>query len=190
MNTIIFLDTETTGVDFLKHEIIQAAALKVDAISGSVLATMNVYIEARGKLDPEACKVTNYYKGKWKETKPLLLRSKKHSAETIYDFIKDAECIISHNSPFDKSFVWAHILKHSKIDIRTLPKYWFDSMSIAFVYKYLLPDFKYVGLDYCRRAFAVESSRLVKEHDALEDCYMLKDTFFKMMKGISVRLPI
>ncbi len=190
MNTIIFLDTETTGVNFLKDEIVQASAIKVDAMSASVLSVMNVYIEATGKnLDPEALAVNGYYRGKWKVTKSTLVESKKKSALTMYEFIKDAECIFSHNASFDKSFVYAHVSKYSNIEMRTFPRYWYDTMSLAFLFKYNLPDFKAVSLDYCRREFQLETRR-DKEHDSLQDCYILKDVFFKMMKGINVRLPI
>ena len=188
MNTIIFFDTETTGVDFSKHEIIQASALKVDAISGSVLATMNIYIEAKGKLDPEAIAINGYYKGKWKEKFPRLVKSKKQAAEIIYDFIKDVDYIIAHNAAFDRNFVTVHITKYSKIALRDIPHRWFDSMTIAFIYKYNLEEFKNVGLDYCKRTFGIETKR-DSEHCSLQDCYILKDVFFKMMKGISVRLP-
>ncbi|MFA5395951.1 MAG: 3'-5' exonuclease [Methanogenium sp.] len=190
IKTIIFLDTETTGVNFLKDEIVQASAIKVDALSASVLSVMNVYIDATGKnLDQEALAVNGYYKGKWKTTKPALVESKKKAAFTIYEFIKDAECIFSHNAPFDKGFVYAHISKHSNIEMRTFPRYWYDTMSFAFLFKYKLPDFKYVSLDYCRREFQI-AIRRDNEHDALQDCYILKDVFFKMIKNINIKLPI
>jgi DNA polymerase III epsilon subunit-like protein len=190
MKTCIFLDTETTGVNFLTDEIVQASALKVDVISGSVLAVMNVYIEATGKnLDPEALAINGYYKGKWKKKWPRLVKTKKEAAQIMYDFIKDGDYIIAHNAAFDRSFVSSHILKHSKISNRDIPHRWFDSMTIAFVYKYNLEKFKNVSLDYCKQMFNIETPRNT-EHDSLQDCYILKNVFFKLMKGISVRLPI
>lgn len=183
---IIFLDTETTGVNFLTDEIIQASAIRVDVVSGSVLSSMNVFMEATNeRLDPLSLKVTGYYKGKWKKEKKENLVSKKDGAQIIYNFLMNGDCIFSHNSAFDNSFVTTHILKHSDIGRRFFPKYWFDTHTIAFLFKYHLADFKSTSLDYCIKKFKLDSKRS-SNHDALEDCYLLKDVFFKMMKQISI----
>ena len=188
MNNIIFLDTETTGLNFIKDEIIQASAIRVDICSSTIIDTMNIYIDATAKkLDPEACKINGYYKNKWKKENKNPL-NKKESAIEIYNYLTNYpnDVIFSHNSPFDRSFVITHILKYTEINERCLPKYWYDTATIAFLFKYFLPDFKYTSLDYCAKQFNAETIRH-KEHDALQDCYILKSVFFKMMKGITIR---
>jgi DNA polymerase III epsilon subunit-like protein len=175
-----------TGINVATDEVIQVAALMCDVYTGDIESSMNYYIEApKGlKLDTEAVAVNGYYHGKWlNEGKcpvdptivaPLLLKflTTKYSA------------IVCHNSSLDRTFLMNFMWKYGNIEPKDQPKYWFDTASLAFLFK-LKNSWSRVSLDYMKEKLHVEYVRK-RYHDALDDTYLLKEVFFELIKKINI----
>lgn len=70
---ILFVDLETTGLDFDKHEIVEIGCLLVDGRSLEILNKYHARInpEHLETADPEGLKISGYSEDKWKDAKPL-----------------------------------------------------------------------------------------------------------------------
>lgn len=184
INKLIFLDTETTGIDPEKNEIIQVAAVLVDLDTRKIESAINYYIEATGELDAAASVVNGYYVGKWTEEERHPLKPE-IVAPMLKQFLSIRNsAIVAHNSSFDRAFCASLLSKHG-ISRRDQPKYWFDTATMAFLFM-LKSGWNRVSLDYAKEQLKVEYVRK-KQHDALDDCYLLVDTFFKMIDLIDIR---
>jgi DNA polymerase III epsilon subunit-like protein len=102
---ILVLDTETTGLDLTKHEIIQIGFLFIDMVSDN---TYNVLSETEINIrplhlesaDPGALAVNGFSAYEWRNSKPI----NEHFQE-IKDKIEDADILLGQNLIFDLRFI-------------------------------------------------------------------------------------
>ena len=186
VNKVIFLDVETTGVDFINDELIQVSAITCDLDTQEVESSINYFFESTIEVSPRVTEINGYYQGKWgmEGYNPI---SHSVGAPLIYDYInrtKFGETILfCHNSSFDRAFI-SIFLNRNGISPLDQPKYFFDSATLAVLFR-MKSDWKRVSLDYCAERFKVPYKRL-KKHDGLDDCYLLREVFFSMMKNIHI----
>ena len=99
-------------------------------------------------------------------------------------FLKEGDAIFCHNSPFDRSFM-SMLFERTGIPTKQQPKYWFDTATLAYLFR-LKGNWEKVSLDYCAQQLGVDIKRS-GEHDAIEDCLILKEVYFKMMEIIELK---
>ena len=167
---LIFLDTETTGLDYNEDRIIQLACLKIDEMDydGCWLKNMRYwdsYFNVDTIISSQAFDVhgisSAFLKNKPKFTE---------KASELLDFIKNYT-IVAHNAQFDINFL-NHEFKIAKYP--SICNTIIDSVDIA---KVLYPG-QSVALDALMKKFGMTSRG---KHSAVEDALMLAKVYFMMI---------
>ena len=102
---VLALDTETTGLDIIKHEIIQVGFIWFTVEDEKIISIDNkAEINIRPKnikfADPFALKINGYTKEKWINSKPFI-----YYAKNIKTIIESADCLMGQNLMFDLRFI-------------------------------------------------------------------------------------
>jgi len=180
---VIFLDTETTGVNFIKDELIQISAITCDLDTQEVESSINYFLESTIEVPERVAKINGYYKGKW-EAEGFNPLEPKTVAPLVLEYLTQKDAVIfCHISSFDRAFISIFLNRYG-VDTLDQPKHFFDSATLAVLFK-MKSDWERVSLDYCVDRLRVPYRRL-KKHDGLDDCYLLREVFFAMMKNIHV----
>ena len=186
INKVIFLDTETTGIDFSNDEIIQVSAILVNLDTRDIESTINYYFESEKEIPSIITAINGYYTGKWKiEGYNPITRSE--GAKLLFKFLDDykhSSVIVCHNAPFDRAFCSNFLFTHGNIPHIDQFKYWFDTATVAFLFNIRGTWIK-SSLNYCQEQLHIQYQRKFK-HDALDDCFLLKEVFFGMLDRITV----
>ena len=183
INKVIFLDTETSGIDFINDELIQVSAITCDLDTQEVESSINYFFESTIEVSSRVTEINGYYKGKW-AAEGYAAISPTVGAPLIFEYLKQKNAaIFCHNSSFDRAFISIFLTRHGIAPIEQ-PKYYFDTATLASLFL-MKSDWETVSLDACRGKFNVAYQRL-KKHDGLDDCYLLREVFFAMMKTIHV----
>lgn len=183
VSKVIILDTETTGVDFVNDELIQVSAITCNLDTQEVESSINYFFESTKDVSQEVTNINGYYKGKWTEEEynPI---PPEVGAPFILDYLNQKNAVIfCHNSSFDRAFISIFLNRYG-VPTNEQPKYFFDSATLACLFK-MKSDWKKVSLDYCVERLKVPYQRL-KKHDSLDDCYLLREVFFALMKNIHI----
>jgi len=102
MKNLVVFDLETTGVDRIKDQIIQFAAIKVNPENHELIDTINLYIQPVGRYE---ISYQAYFKhgitAKMLEDKPHFAQV----ANKIVDFIKDCDILTYNGNNFDIPFL-------------------------------------------------------------------------------------
>ena len=98
---ILVLDTETTGLDLIKHELIQIGFLFIEMNTDGTYKVLgesetNIRPLHLESADPAALNVNGFSAYKWKESKPI----NEHFQE-IKDKIESADVLLGQNLIFD-----------------------------------------------------------------------------------------
>lgn len=187
INKVIFLDSETTGLDFVNDEIIQVAAILVNLDTRIVESAINYHFESENTIPPRVSEITGYYNGKW-EIEGYNPITRSEGAKLLFKFLDDhkySSVIVCHNSPFDRAFCSNFLFTYGNIQYKDQPKYWFDTVTMAFLFNIRGTWIK-ASLNYCQEQLHIQYQRKSK-HDALDDCFLLKEVFFGMLDKISVK---
>ena len=179
MERIIFLDTETTGLDYNNNQILQLSYIISD-LEANIIAAKNFYIDVDVEIEEGASSVHKITKEKIIE----LSGGKKFkdiASEVFWDLSNNK--IICHNTNFDLSFIKEEFLRlNKKLDIKDsfcTMQYYTDILKIHNYYGYKWPKLEEV-IDYLK----IDRNELVKEakeifntndniklHDARLDVY-------------------
>lgn len=101
MNPIIFIDTETTGVDYEKHEIVEIAALKCNPINIFPYARFQTMVNPENGLDPAAQKINGITEGMVKYAASI-----KYALNDFFNFIGSDSTLVGHCiKTFDLLFI-------------------------------------------------------------------------------------
>ena len=127
----VIIDTETTGLDSLKHELLSIGAIVY--IDDRITETLELKIlpERLENADPKALEINGYSKYKWKDA----LQGSKAFWEVWLPFILRHRngIFVAHNMQFDRKFIMQFSMKYynedlDKIDI---PAGYIDTRDLA-----------------------------------------------------------
>ena len=180
-HNLAFVDTETTGTNPDKHEIIELAMILAKQIEqegrGPKIEVIGEYEwkikpENLAAAEEEALRVNGYNEVDW-----MFALSLKSAME---DFAKKSEnCIfVSHNLTFDYNFLTKAFEKTGVENNMHYGK--LDTISIAFARLYEAPQAHHFSLRALAELFKVENS---KAHTALADTRALVGVYKKLMRA-------
>lgn len=157
MRKLIFLDTETTGLDPLKHEIIDIAMIIVTEDERTIY---NTKIKPSRILDAnlKALEINGYTTDKWEAAPDM--------AECIHDIQKHLQdgYIIGYNPQFDVGFLEA-AFKEYKLNVPRMRS--IDLMALSFYFLSPL-GLKSLSLDSVRKFLGISTHNA---HTALKDAW-------------------
>jgi DNA polymerase-3 subunit epsilon len=165
MSHLIFLDTETTGLDPNKDEIIEIGCVKITDINN--LLSEEVFHEY---LNP-VCDITKEAFNVHGISKEFLKNKPRFSeiVQKLLDFIGDS-VLIAHNASFDIKFLNKEL---SRADLPIISNKVIDSLGVARQMYPGMPN----GLDALIKRFSMKVRNL---HSALEDARILKNVYAAM----------
>ena len=171
-HNLAFIDIELTGLDLIKHEIIEIGCV-IATPSLEVIEEFELKIkpERIEEADPISLKISHYDLTEWKDAYTL--------EEVIKIFSKKVEgCImVAHNIAFDSEFL---DYAFSKTGIKNSMHYHrLDTISIAWAKLHKEPDLEHFSLrDLCLR-FDIKNERA---HTALSDARATFELYKKLME--------
>ncbi len=178
-----FLDTETTGLDPKKHEIIEFGALSAKRnLDGSMEIIKTVEFKVAPQridlADPYALKVNGYSEEAWLNSVPL---TEKHNV--ILDLLADADYLVGQNLIFDLRFIHNSFLSAGVLP-PVFPQY-YDTHQMG---KTLLQEgkLKSSSLDGMCAHFDIKSNG--RAHTALVDVKRTYELFNKLSKMTNMQL--
>ena len=153
---IIIFDTETTGLDTAKDDIIQIAAIKL--YEGQIIDTFEIYINT--EIDVTSSESIHHI-------------SKKHLNElgvphskglkAFLEFIGENSILIAHNIGFDYSILNSNLQRFCGTDLTNYCSQKFDSITIS---KLIYPNFPSYKLKELIEFLKLEG---VNSHNAMDD---------------------
>jgi len=164
--TWVAVDTETSGTNPWKYELIEIGAIKF-SIEG-VIEKFNVLIKAKKKHDPKSRLIHNI------SDSELNMKgvSLKEALSMFYKFIGDSP-LIFHNASFDLSFLY----HSSRIHNILLPEnYYYDTL---FLFKKHFPDFQSYSLTFLKEKFKLNCG---VSHRATSDAEATGLLFIELLK--------
>lgn len=180
---ITFVDTETTGLDLMQHEVIEIGMLRVHVDKGWNHSKMECF-EAKIKpkyikrASPQALKVNGYTAEKWKKAlKPSDI------LPTVKDWIENSDHVAGQNLIFDYNFI-NQLFDRENMDRPIYPKY-FDTKKMAEV---LVREgsVKRTSLDYLCENFNIRTTG--RAHTALADVLRTFELFKKLSETVKPEL--
>lgn len=171
-HNLAFVDIETTGINLLKHEIIEI---------GCVLATpdfkvieefeLKIKPEKIENADPVALKVNHYNAEDWKGAVSL-----EEGMKTFSEKVKGA-IMVGQNVAFDSGFL-EHAFNQTELP-NIMHYHKLDTISIAWAKLHREPDLEHFSLrEMCER-FGIKNERA---HSALSDARATFELYKKLME--------
>lgn len=181
-HNLAFVDVETTGTDFDKHEIIELALIVVRQIEREGKGPkIELVGEWEWKIKPErienaeeeALRINGYNEVDWMFAAPL--------KAVMEDFNKKAasSTFVSHNLVFDYNFVAKAYQKTGVENNMHYSK--LDTISIAFARLYDAPQADKFSMKFLCELLKVENT---KAHTALADTRALVEVYKKLMRAV------
>lgn len=181
-HNLAFIDVETTGTNFEKHEIIELALIVVKQIEREGKGPkIEIVGEWEWKIKPErledaeeeALRINGYNEIDWMFAVDL--------KSAMEDFNKKAasSTFVSHNLVFDYNFVAKAYQKTGVENNMHYSK--LDTISIAFARLYDAPQADKFSLKFLCELLKVENS---KAHTALADTRALVEVYKKLMRAV------
>lgn len=176
---LAFVDTETTGLDVDKHELIEIGCVlaRQEWTDGKLKLTLEKEFEVKIKperikdADPVALRVNGYNEGDW-----IFAHSLKDAMGLFSEVTKDA-IFISHNLSFDAGFIDKAFRLTGVPNQMHYPR--IDTISLAFARLHNTEDLKY-SLHALSEHFGVKNPNA---HTALSDARTLATLYEKIMQS-------
>ena len=168
---LVFLDTETTGLDPTKHEVIEVAIIRCNP------QTITPWWEWSTKIKPErietahpkALAVNGYSEEAWADAPTF-----KQVAGEIADRLRDG-LAVGHNVSFDLAFLQAGF-DRARWKVR-LPYHKIDTVTLA--YTHLVPKgLKRLRLDAIRKFYGMSTTGA---HTAIVDVQHTREAYIRMV---------
>ncbi len=171
-HNLAFIDIETTGLDFTKHEIIEIGAV-ITTPKLKVIEKFELKIKPKKikNAEPISLKITHYNKEDWKGAFSL-----EEAMKILSEKVKD--CImVGQNVSFDSLFLEYNF---AKLKIKnTMHYHKLDTISIAWAKFHKTRDFEHFSLRDMCKLFGIKNER---PHSALSDAYATYELYKKLMK--------
>lgn len=178
---LAFIDTETTGLDPQRHEVIQIGIVLAKQVprSGGIGPSIEKIEEIEMKIKPEriqdaeddALRINGYNEADWMFA-PDLKNAMEFLSKKLEGTIQ-----VSHNLTFDAPFI-DRCFEKAGLENK-MKRYKLDTISIAFARLYNREDVKY-SLKYLCDLFQVKNDNA---HTALSDAKALYEVYKKMMNA-------
>lgn len=99
---LLFLDTETGGLNPRDHDLVSVACILTDPSGQTVLEEWDTKVYPMKPVDPEAARINGYTKEAW-------ANDAVHAGPAMVKVLQMARgaMMVCHNVPFDKSFIEA-----------------------------------------------------------------------------------
>lgn len=172
-----FIDTETTGFDPDRHELIEIGGLVVDASKGKsgeyvVLDEFEYKIkpERIGDADPAALRVNNYDPSAWGDALPL-----KEVMQRVAEKTKSMN-MVAHNVAFDSAFI-EKAFKISGVK-NEMHYHKLDTVSMAYAVLRNVDAVDHFSLHALCEYFGIKNERA---HSALSDARAMFELYKKLM---------
>ena len=174
---IVIFDTETTGLDTFRDDIIQIAAMRIRG--EKVLGQFMVHIETEREIPAMLGDIVNPI---IEERKTAEILSHEDALTRFADFAKDA-VLLAHNADFDINILRSNIIRYSKSIINSQLSIlnFFDSLRLI---RLLEPDLRVHKLKHLLETLHLEGQN---SHLADDDVYATKslvDYCYKKAKAI------
>jgi DNA polymerase-3 subunit epsilon len=168
----VFLDVETTGINYLEDKIIELAMVSFEYTQdGKIYRILNEFQSYQDPGRPIPEHITSLT-----GISDEMVRDKNISPTEVYEFLQDADLIIAHNVSFDRSFIEAVFPSHS------IPqKPWACSMSQVHWQKEGIESSKLEYIAY-RQGFFYEKHRAIS--DCLAGIHILAQKLPKSQKSV------
>ena len=123
---LVFIDTETTGLDAAKHEVIDFAAISVAADGTVERVSFKLAPEHLDRADAKALEINGYTPAGWTDA-----LSQEEGARRMVAVLTD--CVaVGHNVEFDMGFIRATVVRHlGDKAARKLPFHKVDTIGLA-----------------------------------------------------------
>ncbi len=164
MNNIVILDTETTGLDVTKGQVIEIGAIFYNIPHRNILAQCSTLIYAE---DNAAYEVNRIEVDLIKSHNPIV---ELFSIETLISMISNADAILAHNAEFDKK--WIETIPRFKIISES--KKWICTRNDV-----VWPIRKGCALNLIHIC-ADLGVPIINAHRALDDCHLLVGALSKI----------
>jgi DNA polymerase-3 subunit epsilon len=173
-----FIDTETTGLDPDKHELIQIAGIVMRIANPSDPSTYELIEEFEYKIKPErigdanplSLKINQYDPSKWTEALSL-----KEAMHLVNAKTKDS-VMIAHNVAFDSAFL-EKAFKNVGL-VNTMHYHRLDTVSMAYALLKNNKDVDHLSLRALCNYFDIHREG---EHEALADVRATVELYKKLM---------
>ncbi len=180
---IVIFDTETTGLDTFRDDIIQIAAMRIRG--EKVLGQFMVHIETEREIPAMLGDIVNPI---IEERKTAEILSHEDALTRFADFAKDA-VLLAHNADFDINILHFNIKRYSKVVLESAPSLgraeegvpYFDSLRLI---RLLEPDLRVHKLKHLLDTLHLEGQN---SHLADDDVYATKslvDYCYKKAKAL------
>lgn len=99
---LLFLDTETGGLNARDHDLVSVACILTDPTGQTVLEEYDTLVYPMKPVDPKAAAVNGYTKEAWDGNAI-------HASQAMVKVLQmlNGAMMVCHNTPFDKSFIEA-----------------------------------------------------------------------------------
>ncbi len=171
-HNLAFIDIEATGLNVIKHEIIEIGCV-ITTPRLKVIEKFELKIKPKniGEADPVALKINHYNPADWKSGRTL------ESAMKIFS-MKTKDCImVGQNVSFDSGFL-EHAFAKTKLK-NYMHYHKLDTISIAWAKFHRKPSITHFSLRELCKLFGIENKN---PHSALSDAYATFELYKKLMK--------
>lgn len=182
---ITVFDTETTGLDSRKHEIIEMAFITYlinDDGSKKEVEKLEVKVKPENihLAEPEALQVNGYSEEKWVNSLPF-----EEVYEIFYNAFQNSDLMLGQNLIFDLKF-FSKECKKRDLEIPKFPPY-LDSKAVA---DRLVREgwLRKSSMDYLCEYYKVESNG--RAHTALVDCERTMKVWSKLQEDVGEEYEI
>jgi len=176
---LTFIDTETTGLDLLNHEIIEIAMLQIDVDKNFHYGQMTCFeskIKPRfiKRASPTALKINGYTTEKWRKAKKPF-----DVLPTVFNWINRSDMLVGQNLIFDYNFINA-LFDREQSPRPKYPKY-YDTKHMA---EKLVQagELKRTALDYLCENYNIPT--VGRAHTALTDVMRTFELFKKLREQV------